>query len=57
LFLNNTKKNKKNQNLQKEEEVEGPILRTKQHFTYKYGSTTQNRGAILKEKYKKKRET
>jgi hypothetical protein len=34
LVFKKYKKNKKNQNLQKEE-VEGPILRPKQHFAYK----------------------
>jgi hypothetical protein len=41
------KKNKKNQNLQKKK-VEGSILKPKQHFTYKYRSTTQKyEGVIL----------
>ena len=43
-FRKNTRKIK----IYKKRKVEGPILRTKQHFTYKYRSTTQNiRGAIL----------
>jgi hypothetical protein len=38
------KKIKKKQNLQKKK-VEGPILRLKQHFTYKYGTQlTQREG-------------
>ena len=40
-FLKNTRKIKI---YKKRKKVEGPILRSKQHFTFKYRSTTQNTG-------------
>jgi hypothetical protein len=49
LVFKKIQKNKKNQNLQKKKEVEGPILRPKQHFAYKYWSSNTHKGrAILK---------
>jgi hypothetical protein len=50
LVFKKLQKNKKNQNLQKKK-VEGPILKPKQNFTYKYGLKTQRiEGAILTNK-------
>jgi len=55
LVFKKYKKIKKNQ-IYKKKKVEGPILRSMQHFTYKYWSTTQTkRGGNFEtsEKYKK----
>jgi len=43
LVFKKYKKIKKNQIYKKKKEVEGPILRPKQHFTYKYRSTTHTK--------------
>jgi hypothetical protein len=43
LVFKKYKKIKKNQIYKKRKKVEGPILRSMQHFTYKYWSTTQTR--------------
>jgi hypothetical protein len=49
LVFKKYKKIKKNQIDKKRKKVEGPILTSMQHFTYKYWSTTQTKGggAIL----------
>jgi hypothetical protein len=44
LVFKKYKKIKKNQIYKKRKKVEGPILRSMQHFTYKYWSTTQTKG-------------
>jgi hypothetical protein len=43
VFKKNTKKLRKIK-FTKKKKVEGPILRSMQHFTYKYWSTTQTSG-------------
>jgi len=55
LAFKNTKKIKKIK-FTKKKKVEGPILRSMQHFTYKYWLTTQTKGGNFEtsEKYKKK---
>jgi hypothetical protein len=59
LVFKKYKKNKKKSKFTKKKrkkKVEGPILRTKQHFTYKYKSKKFQRGGggeklIVKKKY------
>jgi hypothetical protein len=57
LVFKKYKKKTRKIKIYKKRKVEGPILRPKQHFTYKYRSTTHTKsggGAILKEKHIKK---
>jgi hypothetical protein len=46
LVFKNTKKLRKIK-FTKKNKVEGPILRPKQHFTYKYESTTHTKGEVI----------
>jgi hypothetical protein len=52
LVFKNTKKLRKIKFYKKRKKVEGPILRSMQHFTYKYWFTTQTKGGgeILKKR-------
>jgi hypothetical protein len=43
LVFKNTKKLRKIKFYKKRKKVEGPILRSMQHFTYKYWFTTQTK--------------
>jgi hypothetical protein len=47
LVFKNTKKLRKIKFYKKRKKVEGPILRSMQHFTYKYWFTTQTRGGVI----------